>query len=121
MERQQDSIIMGCDPPHLEITQNPAGGVENTAAVLDCTARQWVAECLNVGCICRYEIPTYCVNASRPSALLQDTVSEPFRAASGRRFERIQASASTARPRDLARSVITPPACRNCTPVAGNR
>ncbi|MGS0314914.1 DNA mismatch repair protein MutS, partial [Escherichia coli] len=39
MERQQDSIIMdAATRRNLEITQNLAGGVENTlAAVLDCT------------------------------------------------------------------------------------
>lgn len=39
MEREQDSIIMdAATRRNLEITQNPAGGAENTlASVLDCT------------------------------------------------------------------------------------
>jgi DNA mismatch repair protein MutS len=47
MERQQDSIIMdAATRRNLEITQNLAGGVENTlASVLDSTVTRWAAVC----------------------------------------------------------------------------
>jgi DNA mismatch repair ATPase MutS len=54
MERQQDSIIMdAATRRNLEITQNLAGGVENTlASVLDSTVTRWAAECSSAGCTC---------------------------------------------------------------------
>jgi DNA mismatch repair protein MutS len=77
MERQQDSIIMdAATRRNLEITQNLAGGFDNTlASVLDCTVTRWAAGCSNAGCICRCAIRWCSSNVSKPSAL-QERYSE---------------------------------------------
>ncbi len=76
MERQQDSIIMdAATRRNLEITQNLAGGTDNTlASVLDCTVTPWVAGCSSAGCICRSAIPPCWWSASRPSARCRSAI-----------------------------------------------
>lgn len=108
MERQQDSIIMdAATRRNLEITQNLAGGVENTlAAVLDCTVTPMGSRMLK-----RWlHMPVRNTNILRERqqtiGALQDTVSElqPVLRQVGD-LERILARLAlrTARPRDLAR------------------
>ncbi len=108
MERQQDSIIMdAATRRNLEITQNPAGGVENTlAAVLDCTVTPMGSRMLKRWLHMPVRNTDILRERQQTIGALQDTVSElqPVLRQVGD-LERILARLAlrTARPRDLAR------------------
>ncbi len=108
MERQQDSIIMdAATRRNLEITQNLAGGVENTlAAVLDCTVTPMGSRMLKRWLHMPVRNTDILRERQQTIGALQDTVSElqPVLRQVGD-LERILARLAlrTARPRDLAR------------------
>lgn len=120
MERQQDSIIMdAATRRNLEITQNLAGGVENTlAAVLDCTVTPMGSRMLKRWLHMPVRNTDILRERQQTIGALQDTVSElqPVLRQVGD-LERILARLAlrTARPRDLAECVTPSSSCRSCT------
>jgi DNA mismatch repair ATPase MutS len=108
MERQQDSIIMdAATRRNLEITQNLAGGVENTlAAVLDSTVTPMGSRMLKRWLHMPVRDTATLVGRQQTIAALQDRFTElqPVLRQVGD-LERILARLAlrTARPRDLAR------------------
>ena len=108
MERQQDSIIMdAATRRNLEITQNLAGGVENTlASVLDCTVTPMGSRMLKRWLHMPVRDTKILTERQQTIGALQDTTSElqPVLRQVGD-LERILARLAlrTARPRDLAR------------------
>ncbi len=76
MERQQDSIIMdAATRRNLEITQNLAGGTDNTlASVLDCTVTPMAAGCSSAWLHMPVAIPPCWWSASRPSARCRSAI-----------------------------------------------
>jgi len=108
MERQQDSIIMdAATRRNLEITQNLAGGVENTlASVLDCTVTPMGSRMLKRWLHMPVRDTKILTERQQTIGSLQDATSElqPVLRQVGD-LERILARLAlrTARPRDLAR------------------
>ncbi|MDU5728722.1 MAG: DNA mismatch repair protein MutS [Citrobacter freundii] len=108
MERQQDSIIMdAATRRNLEITQNLAGGVENTlASVLDCTVTPMGSRMLKRWLHMPIRDTKVLIERQQTIGALQDATSElqPVLRQVGD-LERILARLAlrTARPRDLAR------------------
>ena len=108
MERQQDSIIMdAATRRNLEITQNLAGGMENTlAAVLDCTVTPMGSRMLKRWLHMPVRDTKILTERQQTIGSLQDATSElqPVLRQVGD-LERILARLAlrTARPRDLAR------------------
>lgn len=108
MERQQDSIIMdAATRRNLEITQNLAGGVENTlASVLDCTVTPMGSRMLKRWLHMPVRDTKVLTERQQTIGALQDSTSElqPVLRQVGD-LERILARLAlrTARPRDLAR------------------
>lgn len=76
MERQQDSIIMdAATRRNLEITQNLAGGTDNTlASVLDCTVTPMGSRMLKRWLHMPVAIPPCWWSASRPSARCRSAI-----------------------------------------------
>ena len=108
MERQQDSIIMdAATRRNLEITQNLAGGVENTlASVLDCTVTPMGSRMLKRWLHMPVRDTRVLTERQQTIGALQDSTGElqPVLRQVGD-LERILARLAlrTARPRDLAR------------------
>lgn len=107
MERQQDSIIMdAATRRNLEITQNLAGGTDNTASVLDCTVTPMGSRMLKRWLHMPVRDTAVLVERQQTIGALQERYTElqPVLRQVGD-LERILARLAlrTARPRDLAR------------------
>jgi len=121
MERQQDSIIMdAATRRNLEITQNLAGGMENTlASVLDSTVTPMGSRMLKRWLHMPIRNTDTLIGRQQTIAALQDryTDLQPVLRQVGD-LERILARLAlrTARPRDLAVCATRSSSCRNCAP-----
>ncbi len=119
MERQQDSIIMdAATRRNLEITQNLAGGTDNTlASVLDCTVTPMGSRMLKRWLHMPVRDTAVLVERQRAIGALQERYTElqPVLRQVGD-LERILARLAlrTARPRDLARMRHALRSCRCC-------
>ncbi len=119
MEREQDSIIMdAATRRNLEITQNLAGGAENTlASVLDCTVTPMGSRMLKRWLHMPVRDTRVLLERQQTIGALQDFTTElqPVLRQVGD-LERILARLAlrTARPRDLAVCATLSSNCRSC-------